>query len=91
MMNLRNMKYHHHLKDGQWCFKFKNNYGASVVKHYGSYGYYKDLFELAVLYFDENGKAHLTYSTPITSDVVGNLSNDEVLEILDQIKNLKGE
>lgn len=73
-------------------FRFKNNYGASVVKHYGSYGFEDDLFELAVLYFedekDEIGR--LTYNTPITNDVIGYLTNDEVLQLLEEIKSLYG-
>lgn len=67
-------------------FKFPNGYGASVIKHYGSYGYEEDLFELAVL---KEGK--LCYDTEITNDVIGYLKNDEVLELLERIKNIKGE
>lgn len=74
---------------GQWRFKFENNYGASVVKHWGSYGYEEDKFELAVIYFDENGKDYITYNTPITDNVIGWLDNNEVLELLKKIKNLK--
>lgn len=69
-------------------FKFENGYGASVIKHYGSYGYEKDLFELAVLIYDGD-KFDLCYNTPITDDVIGYLTNDEVLELLEKIKNLK--
>lgn len=65
-------------------FKFENGYGASVIKHYGSYGYVEDLFELAVL--DSNDD--LCYETPITDDVIGYLTNDEVLELLERIRNL---
>ena len=68
---------------GHWWFKFPNNYGASVIKHYGSYGYEEDKFELAVLF---NGQ--LTYDTPITDNVVGWLTNNEVLDYLEKIKKL---
>lgn len=68
-------------------FKFENGYGASVIKHYGSYGYEEDLFELAVLKFD-GGKCKLCYDTSITDDVIGYLTNDEVLELLEKIKQL---
>lgn len=71
---------------GQWCFEFKNGYGASVIKRYGSYGYGEDLFELAVTYNDR-----LCYSTEITDDVLGYLTNQEVLDTLEKIKNLKKE
>ena len=70
-------------------FKFENGYGASVIKHYGSYGFEEDLFELAVLYFEPgDNMGSLTYSTSITNDVIGNLSNDEVLNYLKRIKEL---
>lgn len=76
------------VQDGfNYWFKFDNNYGASVIKHKYSYGYEDDLFELAVLYFEDD-IPFITYSTPITDDVIGNLTNDQVLELLERIKNL---
>lgn len=74
---------------GQWLFKFKNNYGASVVKHYGSYGFENDKFELAVIYWDDKD-FNLTYNTPITDDVIGYLTNEQVMEYLYKIKELEG-
>lgn len=74
---------------GQWLFKFPNNYGASVVKHWGSYGYEEDKFELAVLYFTGEKEYDIAYNTPITNNVLPNLSNKDVLNILKKIKNLK--
>ena len=45
--------YQHNLSGkGHWIFKFENDYGASVIKKFGSYGYEKNKFELAVLKFD---------------------------------------
>lgn len=74
----------------QWRFKFDNGFGASVIKHEFSYGFEDDLFELAVL--EWTGEYHaITYDTPITDDVIGYLTNDEVMNYLYQIKNLKGE
>lgn len=73
-----------HFDGFQWRFKFKNGYGASVVKFGGSLGFRKDLFELAVFKGDK-----LCFDTPITDDVLGYLTNEKVLEILRQIKNLK--
>ena len=64
-------------------FKFDNNYGASVVKHDCSYGNVDDLFELAVLY---NGQ--ITYNEDLTQDVIGWLTQDEVIGHLEYIKNL---
>ena len=65
-------------------FSFANGYGASVIKHSGSYGHDEDLWELAVL--DSTGD--LCYDTPITSDVLGWLSEEAVLAACDKIAQL---
>lgn len=70
-------------------FKFENNYGASVIKHFGSYGFEEDLFELAVLDYNKNEDGDLCYNTRITNDVEGYLTNDDVLKLLKQIKKLR--
>lgn len=67
----------------QKTYEFSNGYGASVIRHQGSYGFKKNLWELAVL---SNGE--LCYSTPITDDVIGHLTEDEVETILKQIEEL---
>lgn len=69
----------------QIVIKFSNGYGASVVDGQGSYG-----LELAVLVFDGNSYS-LTYNTPITDDVLGHLTNEELIKTLHDIKQLKGE
>lgn len=77
------------LFDGaQYIFKFSNEFGASVVKHSGSYGSSQDLWELAVLRFDGDSW-NIVYDTEITGDVLGYLSNEEVLETLREIRDLK--
>lgn len=73
----------------QYLFKFPNNYGASVIKHTGSYGSSRDLWELAVIYFDDYGDWDLTYDTEITDDVEGYLTDQDVLNLLKKIRNLK--
>ena len=85
LIELDNMGWKHY----EHRFKFPNNYGASVVKHIGSYGATKDLFELAVLKFEENGQSYLCYDTPITDDVLGWLTNKDVLNYLKKIKHLR--
>ncbi len=65
-------------------FRFENGYGASVIKFYGSYGYEKDLWELAVL--DHDGD--LCCDTEITDDVIGYLADEEVCEYLEKISKL---
>lgn len=51
----------------------------------------KRLFELAVIEFDEDGDMDLCYDTEITDNVSGYLSNEEVMELLYKIKDLKKE
>ena len=69
----------------QKIYKFDNNFGASVVQHEYSYGGNEGMWELAVLKFDEEGEWDITYETPITADVLGWLSWEEVEEKLTQI------
>jgi hypothetical protein len=63
---------------------FDNGYGASVVKGEHTYGGREGLYELAVL--GQDGK--LTYETPVTDDVEGYLSEDDVTILMKQIQNL---
>lgn len=101
----------------RYVFRFENNYGASVVKHLGSYGYDQDLWELAVIRFgkydelcveyfenhdcdeeleelldamesDEDDVYDLTYDTPITDDIEGHLTDEDVRNLLARIKEL---
>lgn len=67
-------------------YRFKNGYGASVVRGPYSYGGPK-LYELAVLDKDSN----ICYTTPITDDVIGWLDEDAVDAVLDQIEALPPE
>lgn len=69
----------------QYKAKFANGYGASIVCHSFSYGHENGLWELAVLGKD----GRLCYSTPITSDVLGYLTEEEVNETLDAIEVLE--
>lgn len=63
---------------------FDNGYGISVVRHRYSYGGPSGLYEIAVL--DKDGET--TYSTPITSDVIGYLTPKEVTEIMVKVQEL---
>jgi hypothetical protein len=69
----------------QKLYKFTNGYGASVVKGEHTYGGDEGLWELAVLAFDTNGDFSLCYTTPITSDVEGHLTDDAVEVLLAKI------
>jgi hypothetical protein len=64
--------------------RFENGYGASVVCTPYTYGGKEGLYELAV--FGNDG--HITYDTPITNDVLGYLSEQDVTEILIKIQQL---
>jgi len=63
---------------------FKNGYGISVICHSFSYGGNRGLYEIAVL--DSQGR--LTYDTPVTDDVIGFLTENEVSEIMEEIQRL---
>jgi len=70
---------------GVYCrIQFDNGFGASIVKHQYSYGGGDGLYEIAVL--DSGGE--ITYTTPITDDVLGYLSEEDVERYVNEIKNL---
>jgi hypothetical protein len=68
-----------------------SHYGASVIRHSGSYGYPNN-YELAVIEFvdAERSDWSICYDTPITNDVVGHLTPEEVQTTLAQIDALRG-
>ena len=63
---------------------FDNGYGASVVKSMYSYGGNQELYELAIIKNND-----ICYDTPITDDVIGYLTEDDVTKYLGQIQELK--
>jgi hypothetical protein len=65
----------------QWIYRFPNGYGASVVQGDYTYGGPEGFLELAVLKFDGD-KSSITYSTPITDDVLGWLTLEAVAATL---------
>ena len=76
-------------------YRFKNDYGASVVRFSigvfgGSYGAEKGLWELAVIKFKGKGFDNfvIKYDTPITDDVVGHLTDKAVDNLLTKIEAL---
>ena len=68
----------------QCIVQFPNGYGASIVQGEHTYGGKDGLYELAV--FGEDG--HITYDTPITDDVIGYLTEQDVEHTLNKIKDL---
>lgn len=79
---------------------FPNGYGISVIrftlayevaaligKPYATHTDNEDEFECAVMKGNEN-ESCVCYSTPITKDVVGHLTKDQVSELMKQIQEL---
>lgn len=59
---------------------YANGYGASVIQGPGSYGGEFGLYELAVL----EGE-NICYTTPLTDDVLGHLTEADVTRLLGKI------
>jgi len=68
----------------QRLYRYANGYGASVVCHEYSYGGNDGLWELAVIQWHGDGFS-LVYDTPVTDDVIGYLSDDDVTKLLCEI------
>lgn len=105
MISIHKLIYKHDIFDGtQRLYRFENNFGASVVRHSGSYGGNDGLYELAVIIWDPKANVTLVktdrynritgwticYSTPITDDVIGYLEEDQVNTVLSFIEKLNG-
>lgn len=103
MISIHKLIYKHDVFDGtQRLYRFKNNFGASVIRHSNSYGGNDGLYELAVIIWDPKDNITLVetdrykritvwticYSTAITNDVIGYLEEDQVNTILSFIEKL---
>ena len=64
-------------------FAFRNGYGASVIRGPRTYGGEEGTWELAVL-----KQGSICDKTPITDDVIGGITDDEVIELLQRIEAL---
>lgn len=74
------------LYDGiQYHFKADNGYGASIIRCKFSHGNTQDLWELAIIGKDGD----LCYDTPITKNVLGYLTEEEVNSTLVKIAELQ--
>lgn len=86
----------------QKFWRFKNGYGVSAVRFFisnifnplrkekiGSYGVEKGLWEIAVLKWIDDDNWELCYTTKITSDVIGYLTEKDVEKYLKKVKKLK--
>ncbi len=63
--------------------EFENGYGVSVIRNDNSYGGEQGLYELAVL-----KEGEIVYDTPITDDVLGYLTPEEVTQYMIKIQEL---
>ena len=85
---------HSELGGAHYIFKFQNGYGASVIKHLGSYGFSEDLWEIGLIwFFSPIEKMHnqdgwnLVYIKELGfDDVIGYLTDEEVRSYLKKIK-----
>ena len=88
-MTFADLKFEHdEMGEGAFHF-FDNHYGVSVVRNLYSHGGRQGLYELAVLYMapdDEYSK--LVYDTPVTNDVEGRLTPDDVTRLIKQVSEL---
>lgn len=65
---------------------YPNGYGVSVISN--GLGSDKGLLEIAVLHINEHDDYDICYATPITRDVIGNLTLEDVGQITRLIKEL---
>lgn len=74
----------------QWLARFPNGYGASVIRGAYTYGGPEGFYEVGVITYDprERSEIRLTYDTPLTNDVLGWQSLDEVADVLLRISRL---
>jgi len=68
---------------------FGNGYGVSVIKTQFSYGGKNGLWEMAVLAGVNDKESYLRYDTPVTSDVLGHLTEADVTEKMAEVQQLK--
>jgi hypothetical protein len=85
MKTFEDLEFRPHRMDGvQSIMMFDNGYGVSVIRTSSSYGGKMGQYELAVLDSGEN----ITYNTPVTSDVLGYLSEKEVTRYMIEVQKL---
>ena len=78
----------------QAVYFFENGYGISIINiispngiHY-SYTNNSQPYEVAIL-FGNIASSQITYDTPITDDVIGYLTLEEVYNVMKQIEQLQ--
>lgn len=70
----------------QYKYHFPNGYGASVVQYESPFSVKPNGWELAVIKLDNvTDEWHLCYDTPITDDVIQDLTGEDICTILGEI------
>ena len=82
------MFYHNAGFEKQWIYRFKNGYGASIIKGRYAYGNKFFPYELMVIKFDENGCSEQV-EVPFAPDTKGYLRIEDIKEHLNKIKNIE--
>lgn len=68
---------------------FDNHYGVSVVRGPYTHGGRKGLYELAVIYMAPGDReSKIVYDTPVTNDIMGYLTPDNVTDVMAQVEAL---
>ena len=73
----------------QRIYKFPNNYGASIVWGEDYFGHDDAPYELAIIRFIDDDDYYLDYSTGLTTDVFRHQNEEQIRDLLKQIKNLE--
>ena len=82
-MNLADLKVRPHPRGFMHQDLFENGYGISVIPELDG-----EHYEVAVLEHSKGHKAHLTYDTEITNDVIRYATVNAVDTLIDRIRNL---
>lgn len=82
-MKLEDLNVHPHFRGFRHEALFDNGYGVSVIPEEDG-----EHYELAVLTHEKKRKAHLTYDTVITDDVIRYATVNAVDALIERIRNL---
>ncbi len=82
-MTLEDLNLYPHYNGFQHREYFPNGYGISLIPEADG-----EHYELAVVEHVDGAKAHLTYSTPVTQDVLRYCTREAIWELRDRIRNL---
>jgi hypothetical protein len=82
-MNLADLDFYKHSAGFQAKALFENGYGVSIVPESDG-----ETYELAILRHYEGKKAHLTYDSGVTEDVIRYATVNAIDSLIERIKSL---